>query len=47
MKITEQKLAKLLKEAQQAHHKYEQTLDETDDDWAKWYATYIHRQLKD
>lgn len=45
MEISEQQLASLLEEAQEAHHEYEQTIEGSDDQWANWYAQYIHKQL--
>jgi hypothetical protein len=48
MKITKNDLATLLKQAQKAHHEYEQSnekSDNEDDDWADWYASYIKDKL--
>lgn len=46
MEISEENLAQLLEEAQAAHHEYEKTMDGSDDEWAKWYAAYIRRQVE-
>lgn len=46
MEISEEKLTQLLKEAKEAHHEYEKTLEGSDNGWAKWYADYIHRQVQ-
>jgi hypothetical protein len=35
------KLAAILREAQEAHHKFEIECGETDPDWAAWYAAWI------
>ena len=35
------RLTRLLEEAQAAHHEYEQSLDEPDENWARWYAEYV------
>ncbi|MEX2369154.1 MAG: hypothetical protein WD552_02040 [Candidatus Paceibacterota bacterium] len=45
MNIPKDELVRLLKDAQQAHHEYEKTLDEPDAEWPEWYADYINRQL--
>ncbi len=34
-------LARLLSEAAEAHHEYEQRLGRRDEDWPRWYAQYI------
>ncbi len=38
-------LARLLREAAEAHHEYEQRLGRPDEDWPKWYAEYIIDKL--
>lgn len=47
MNISEERLAELLRNAQEKHHVYEQELGHADEDWAKWYAAYIARCLKE
>jgi len=46
MKISKDKLAKLLNQAKQAHHEYitEQNI-ENDESWATWYAEFIHQHV--
>ena len=46
MKISKQKLAGLLTEAKNAHHRFvqENNIDE-DDEWAEWYAEYIAKHV--
>jgi hypothetical protein len=44
--LTQQELARLLREAEHAHGEYEATLGHRDDDWPDWYATYIITQLE-
>lgn len=34
-------LARLLREAAEAHHAYEAEIGSPDDDWPNWYARYI------
>lgn len=49
MKITTGELATLLKQAQQAHHEYEEQNTESveqDKDWSAWYASYIEDKLQ-
>lgn len=36
-------LAQRLREAAEAHHEYEQTLDKPDPSWPEWYAAYMAR----
>lgn len=38
-------LARLLADAADAHHEYEQTLGRRDEDWPQWYAQYIIERL--
>lgn len=48
MKITKEELTTLLKQAQKAHHEYDQrSMDpcERDDEWAVWYASYIEEKI--
>lgn len=44
--LTREELARLLREAEQAHAEYEQGLGERDADWPAWYADYILRRLE-
>lgn len=44
--LTQERLEALLREAEQEHGKYEQTLGHRDDDWPKWYAAYILARLQ-
>ena len=44
--LTQQELARLLREAEHAHGEYEATLGHPDPDWPDWYATYIIAQLE-
>lgn len=46
-KITEEKLAKLLKEAEKAHSEYEKKElgGERDERWSEWYADYVIKRL--
>lgn len=43
--ITVDMLAKLLRDAEAAHGKYEQSLGHADPDWPRWYAEYILQQV--
>jgi hypothetical protein len=43
--LTAERLAELLREAEQAHAEYERGLGERDEDWPSWYAEYIVRRL--
>jgi hypothetical protein len=44
--LTRAVLARLLREAEQAHAAYEKELGTRDDDWPAWYADYILRRLE-
>lgn len=44
--LTKEKLARLLREAEQAHGEYERELGGRDEDWPSWYADYILRRLE-
>jgi hypothetical protein len=44
--LTREELARLLREAEQAHAAYEKELGQRDDDWPAWYADYILRRLE-
>lgn len=44
--LTREELAELLREASRAHHEYEQSTGETDDDWPSWYAEYLLDRLR-
>lgn len=39
------KLAQLLREAEEEHKKYEERLERRDEDWPRWYAQYILERL--
>lgn len=43
--LTTETLAQLLVEAESAHGEYERTLGARDEDWPKWYASYIVDRL--
>ena len=43
--LTADRLADLLRDAEQAHAAYEQELGHRDDDWPSWYARYILDRL--
>jgi hypothetical protein len=45
-RLTADELARLLREAEQAHAAYERELGERDEDWPTWYATWILEQLR-
>jgi len=45
-RLTADELARLLREAEQAHAAYERELGERDEDWPTWYATWILDQLR-
>lgn len=38
-------LATLLREAANAHHKFEASLGRPDPDWPRWYAQFIYDEL--
>ena len=44
--LTRERLAGLLREAEQAHGAYERELGHRDEDWPGWYADYILRELE-
>jgi hypothetical protein len=44
--LTREELARLLREAEQAHAAYERELGKRDEDWPRWYADYILRRLE-
>jgi hypothetical protein len=44
--LTREELARLLREAEQAHAAYEKELGQRDEDWPAWYADYILRRLE-
>jgi hypothetical protein len=46
VELTREKLATLLREAEQAHGEYESGLGHRDEDWPGWYADYILRALE-
>jgi hypothetical protein len=45
--LTKEQLARLLREAEQAHGEYERQLGHRDDDWPDWYAAYIVAKLQE
>jgi hypothetical protein len=45
--LTADELARLLREAEQAHAAYEKELGERDEDWPSWYATWILDRLRE
>jgi hypothetical protein len=45
--LTAEELARLLREAEQAHAAYEKELGERDEDWPSWYATWILDRLRE
>lgn len=42
-----EQLEKLLRDAEAAHGAYERTLGHRDEDWPRWYAQYILKQLSE
>ncbi|MGH3041957.1 MAG: hypothetical protein ACRDNG_09520 [Gaiellaceae bacterium] len=44
--LTREELARLLREAEQAHAEYERELGSRAEDWPGWYADYILRRLE-
>lgn len=44
-KITVDRLAQLLRDAEAAHGNYEQSLGHRDENWPRWYAEYILKQV--
>jgi hypothetical protein len=46
-RLTADELARLLREAEQAHAAYEKELGERDEDWPAWYATWIVERLRE
>jgi len=45
--MTVDTLAQLLRDAEAAHVKYEQSLGHADPDWPRWYAEYILDQVRE
>ena len=43
--MTKDELARLLREAQDAHSEYEKELGRRDQDWPSWYADFILARL--
>jgi hypothetical protein len=43
--VTAQRLAQLLREAEEAHAAFEKELGRRDDDWPDWYARWILERL--
>ncbi len=44
--VPKEELARLLREAEKAHAKYEGELGRRDEDWPLWYAGWILDQLE-
>ena len=44
--LTTEELARLLREAANAHRDYEQQLGERHEEWPEWYAEFILDQLR-
>ena len=44
--LTREELARLLREAEQAHAAYERELGHRDEDWPGWYADYVLGRLE-
>ena len=44
--LNRDELARLLREAQEAHSAFEKETGERDEDWPGWYADYILRRLE-
>ncbi len=44
--LTREELARLLREAEEAHAAYEKELGGRDENWPGWYADYILRRLE-
>jgi hypothetical protein len=45
-RLTVERLAQLLREAEQAHGEYETQLGHRDEDWPTWYAGYMLPRLQ-
>ena len=45
--LTRVELARLLREAKEAHAEYELELGSPDEDWPSWYAGYIVDKLRE
>ena len=45
-RLTVEALARLLREAEQAHGAYERRLGHRDEDWPTWYARYVFGRLQ-
>ena len=44
--LPKEELARLLREAENAHGEYEKELGHRDEDWPTWYAGWILEQLQ-
>jgi hypothetical protein len=44
--LSQEQLAKLLREAEEAHGAYEAQLGHSDDNWPDWYAAFILAKLQ-
>jgi hypothetical protein len=44
--LTKERLAELLREAEQAHAEYERELGRRDEDWPGWYARFVLERLE-
>ncbi len=47
IEVTREELAELLREAEQAHGRYERELGRRDEEWPAWYADYILNALEE
>jgi hypothetical protein len=47
MDLTAERLAALLREAEEAHGAYERELGHADADWPAWYAEFIVAKLEE
>jgi hypothetical protein len=45
--VSQEEMAQLLREAEEAHAKYERELGQRDPDWPTWYAGYIVERLSE
>ncbi|MCO6040404.1 hypothetical protein [Thermococcus alcaliphilus] len=44
--LTKERLAELLKEAEETHAQYEKEIGKRDENWPEWYASYIIKKLE-
>jgi hypothetical protein len=45
--LSQDELAQLLRDAEQAHGAYERELGERDEDWPAWYAGWMLERLRE